>query len=62
MVLGYGNHGPVLSEQSFPTCEQAAGEILSLPMYPQLTKEDVQTVTDRIVQWTASYELCVLTA
>ena len=40
--------------QSFPTCEQAVGEILSLPMYPQLTEEDIYTVADRIVQWTSS--------
>ena len=40
--------------QSFPACEQAAGEILSLPMYPQLTDEDIQTVANCIVQWTSN--------
>jgi dTDP-4-amino-4,6-dideoxygalactose transaminase len=40
--------------QYFPACEQTAGEILSLPMYPQLTEEDIHTVVDHIVQLTYS--------
>jgi dTDP-4-amino-4,6-dideoxygalactose transaminase len=36
-LLGY-------REGSFPVCEQVAGEILSLPMYPQLRKDQVQRV------------------
>ncbi len=35
--LGYG-------KGSFPVAEQAAGEIISLPMYPSLTEEEVQYV------------------
>lgn len=37
--------------RSFPQCEKAAGEILSLPMYPQLPEKDVLAVADCIAQW-----------
>ncbi|MEE2708326.1 MAG: DegT/DnrJ/EryC1/StrS family aminotransferase [Gemmatimonadota bacterium] len=37
--------------QTFPACEQAAAEILSLPMYPQLTEDDIYTVANHIGQW-----------
>jgi dTDP-4-amino-4,6-dideoxygalactose transaminase len=39
--LGYG-------EGSFPEAEKAAREVLSLPMYPELSAEQIRTVTDAI--------------
>ena len=35
-------------EGSFPVAEKIANEILSLPMYPELTQEQVETVCDGI--------------
>jgi dTDP-4-amino-4,6-dideoxygalactose transaminase len=32
----------------FPVCEKAAGEILSLPLYPELSEEDVRYVADSV--------------
>jgi dTDP-4-amino-4,6-dideoxygalactose transaminase len=39
---------------SFPVCERLAAEILSLPMYPQLTAEQQSRVVKEIVQFTNS--------
>jgi dTDP-4-amino-4,6-dideoxygalactose transaminase len=39
---------------SFPVCERVAAEILSLPMYPQLTAEQQSRVVKEIVQFTNS--------
>jgi dTDP-4-amino-4,6-dideoxygalactose transaminase len=36
------------AEGQFPVAEQACNEILSLPMYPELTEEQVQTVATEI--------------
>ena len=57
--IGTGIHYPVpchlqtpfLEEDgpSFPVAEAAAGEILSLPMGPHLSDEDIQTVCERLV-------------
>jgi len=35
-------------EGDFPVTEKAAGEILSLPMYPELTEEQIEYVSDAI--------------
>ena len=40
------------SQGSFPVAEQAAGEILSLPMFPQLREEEVDYVVERIRDFT----------
>ena len=40
--------------QFFPECERAAKEILSLPLYPQMTEQDIHTVADRIVNWASN--------
>ncbi|MGD0092714.1 MAG: DegT/DnrJ/EryC1/StrS family aminotransferase, partial [Planctomycetota bacterium] len=40
-----------LKPGSFPNAEQAARECLSLPMYPELAEEDVQTVAQAILAW-----------
>ena len=42
--LGVVQHGPL------PVTEQAAGEILSLPMYPALTTDQVARVADALAQ------------
>jgi dTDP-4-amino-4,6-dideoxygalactose transaminase len=36
----------------FPVTEKAASEILSLPMFPQLTAQAQEHVADAIKQWT----------
>ena len=35
-------------EGDFPVCEKAAGEILALPMYPELTDEQIVYITDKV--------------
>ena len=35
-------------EGDFPITEQAAKEILSLPMYPELTEEQIKYIADKI--------------
>jgi len=35
---------------SLPVAEQAAAEVLSLPMYPELTEEQVRSVSDAVKQ------------
>lgn len=39
---------------ALPLAEQAAKECLSLPMYPQLTEEQVKTVAEAILAWLKS--------
>ena len=39
--LGYG-------EGSLPVSEEAGHEVLSLPVYPELTEEQIRTVVDTI--------------
>ena len=38
-------------EGSFPVAEQCAREFLSLPMYPELTNDQIDFVTDAIREW-----------
>ena len=40
------------SQQGLPHTEQAAGEILSLPIHPQLTDEHVGRVCEQLLRWT----------
>ncbi|MFH1538819.1 MAG: DegT/DnrJ/EryC1/StrS family aminotransferase [bacterium] len=40
--LGYG-------EGAFPECEKVVKEILSLPMYPELTEEQIETVCGELI-------------
>ena len=39
------------SAGDFPHAEAAASEVLSLPMYPELTAADQQTVASAIAEW-----------
>jgi dTDP-4-amino-4,6-dideoxygalactose transaminase len=39
------------SETSLPVSEQAAREVLSLPMYPELTEDQIQTVVEQITHF-----------
>lgn len=39
----------------FPVAERACKEILSLPMYPELTKEQVREVAERITEFETEY-------
>jgi dTDP-4-amino-4,6-dideoxygalactose transaminase len=43
-----------LGEGSFPVAERLAGEILSLPMFPGLTDEEVDRVSDALAEWSAA--------
>jgi dTDP-4-amino-4,6-dideoxygalactose transaminase len=40
-------------EGSFPVCEKAAREALSLPMYPEITSEQIQHVSETIAKFYA---------
>jgi len=42
--LGYG-------EGDFPACEKAAGEIMALPIYPELTDEMQDAVVEAILKF-----------
>jgi dTDP-4-amino-4,6-dideoxygalactose transaminase len=42
------------AEGSLPVSEEAGREVLSLPMYPELTDEQVQIVADKIGEFLAS--------
>jgi dTDP-4-amino-4,6-dideoxygalactose transaminase len=39
-----------MREGSLPVAEQAARDVLSLPMYPELTEEQVREVADAVKQ------------
>jgi dTDP-4-amino-4,6-dideoxygalactose transaminase len=44
--------GRLSGSGDLPETERAAGEILSLPMYPELSEADQQRVIDAVVEWT----------
>ncbi len=58
--IGCGIHYPIpihlqeayrsmeLKKGSFPVAEECAGEFLSLPMFPELTREQIEYVTDQV--------------
>ncbi len=46
LQAAYGNLG--LKAGSLPTAEQAAREVLSLPIYPELTEDQVKTVSEAV--------------
>ena len=48
MLDAYKHMG--LPKGTFPVTEQAAGEILSLPMYPEITAEQQQFVADCLAE------------
>jgi hypothetical protein len=64
--IGTGIHYPVplhvqrayrvlnYQKGDFPQCERAAREILSLPMYPQLTTEQQVCVAKQVLRFTAT--------
>lgn len=39
------------AKESFPVAERLSGEILSLPMYPQLQTEQLEYVVEKVNQW-----------
>lgn len=39
------------SQHGLPQTERAAGEILSLPMHPQLTNEHISQVCEQLIRW-----------
>ena len=41
---------------SLPVTEESAASVLSLPMYPELTNEEVGRVTEEVMNWVASRE------
>jgi len=47
-------HDLGLGRGAFPHAERLAQESLSLPMYPELTEEQIRTVTDAIREFFAS--------
>lgn len=44
-------YSPMYEHTSYPVCEEYADEILSLPMYPELTMAEVDYVCDTITQF-----------
>ena len=44
---------------AFPHAEQAAQEVLSLPMYPELTPDDIDLVASTVVAWGRAAYRCV---
>ena len=40
--LGYG-------EGDFPHSERAAAEVLSLPLFPEITREQIEEVADKVI-------------
>jgi dTDP-4-amino-4,6-dideoxygalactose transaminase len=39
-----------------PVCSQIAKEIVSLPMYPEMTREQVSRVSDSVIEFTSIQE------
>jgi dTDP-4-amino-4,6-dideoxygalactose transaminase len=42
-----------LAQAWLPVTEQVAAQVLSLPMYPELTGDDIATVSQQVQRWTA---------
>ena len=42
-----------LGKGSFPVAEKCANEFLSLPMFPELTNEQIEYIVEQIKQFTA---------
>jgi dTDP-4-amino-4,6-dideoxygalactose transaminase len=38
-------------QNDFPATEQAAGQVLSLPLYPEMSEEAVETVSQAILEF-----------
>ncbi|MDP6928430.1 MAG: DegT/DnrJ/EryC1/StrS family aminotransferase [Planctomycetota bacterium] len=38
----------------FPVAEKAAGEVLALPIFPELTRKEIDHVADQVVAWSVS--------
>lgn len=51
LLEGYADLG--YKEGEFPEAERAAAEVVSLPMYPELTSDHVVTVAGAIEEWAA---------
>jgi dTDP-4-amino-4,6-dideoxygalactose transaminase len=51
LLEGYADLG--YREGEFPEAERAAAEVVSLPMYPELTSDHVVTVAGAIEEWAA---------
>jgi dTDP-4-amino-4,6-dideoxygalactose transaminase len=49
LQAAYSNNG--FKEGDFPITEKAASEILSLPMFPQLTEQQIQYVAGKIIEF-----------
>jgi dTDP-4-amino-4,6-dideoxygalactose transaminase len=43
------------SEGDLPVTETAAAEVLSLPIYPELTTDQIDTVAEAIISWVQSH-------
>jgi len=46
-------HDPNQGEGSFPISEEIARDVISLPMYPELTEEAVQFIASKIIEFTS---------
>ncbi len=40
-----------LAEGAFPAAEQVSAEVVSLPMFPELTKQEIEYTCDKIKEW-----------
>jgi len=41
---------------SLPVTERSVSSLLSLPMYPELTNQEVERVIEEVLDWTANRE------
>jgi len=46
-------HDPKQAEGSFPVAEKIAGDVISLPMYPELTENAIQFIASKIIEFTS---------
>lgn len=53
---------PARIVQALPHTERSAAQVLSLPMYPELTEEETQYVAEAILSWTAKSKVVAQTA